>query len=768
MKLSINIFQGVILSLMAAHAWAAPNRRIEGTLREKGTRNPISGASIYVIPSVPDGAPAPDASTRLRAITDEQGRYTVSGEIPDDFEWVINVAGYERFEAIDRWRGSDEAPFKRQLFLQKDNYQVYETTVFGQGDRRDDTKKSLKAAEFLNLPGSGGDPIKAVQNLPGVNRVQSFNSQVAIQGSAPRDTKYTIDGHEVPIIFHFGGLTSVVQPEALDRVDYLSAGYGPEFGRTSGGLVGAWTRAPRTDRVHGMGFMDTFNSGGQLEGPAGQNGSFMVGLRQSYIGQTLKRAVKNNPNFNLTVVPEFRDALAMYEGELTPIDHFRVVGLASEDKLGFLFKTPIESDPAFRGTFDNTTSFFRIIPQLTHKHGENTVSKWSLGLGRDYVKVNAGENYFHLRTWQATTRFELEHRISETWVSQWGLDNRFTSAQVDLRLNDFYSEGGVPNPFTVGAKRQINVNSDYSVYGAYWRNEFKPVESSWTLMPSVRADYFNKTEEFVPAPRLAARYQIDESLYLRGSSGIYYQPPQEQESDSTSGNPDIESPKAIHGALGVEKDFRGGTSRGLLLSGGGFYKHFDDLIVASSAYVNRNGTLTPENFNNNGRGHAYGLESMLKMELDPWSGWLAYTLSKSERWRAGGVHYPFEYDQTHNLTLIAAREMGRGWRLSSRLRYTTGSPTTPITGASYDADNDVYIPTRGALYSQRLDPFMQLDVRVDKKWIYDTWIFSIYLDVQNATNAKNSEDIRYAYDYRSKSKVTGLPILPTFGLKGEF
>jgi hypothetical protein len=80
----------------------------------------------------------------------------------------------------------------------------------------------------------------------------------------------------------------------------------------------------------------------------------------------------------------------------------------------------------------------------------------------------------------------------------------------------------------------------------------------------------------------------------------------------------------------------------------------------------------------------------------------------------------------------------------------------------------VYIPIIGSIYSQRFDAFKQLDFRIDRKFIYDTWILTAYLDILNLTNSANSQNIEYSYDYTQNKKVRGLPILPTFGVKGEF
>ena len=63
---------------------------------------------------------------------------------------------------------------------------------------------------------------------------------------------------------------------------------------------------------------------------------------------------------------------------------------------------------------------------------------------------------------------------------------------------------------------------------------------------------------------------------------------------------------------------------------------------------------------------------------------------------------------------------------------------------------------------------MQLDVRLDKQWVFDRWLLDAYLDVQNATNHVNPEGIAYNYDYTQSKVNQGLPILPLLGLRAEF
>lgn len=770
-------FTGICIAAFTGAFFSAPvvlaqTSTVSGVLLERGTRKPLEGVNLFLFPG---GVPAPGATgpAPLRATSAKDGRFSIESVPDGEFSWVVNATGYERLELKDRapiaGAGTGAGAEGRRLYLERTRYDVYETTVFGRGEKKDDTTRSLKASQITQIPGSGNDPIKAIQNLPGVNRPAPLQSQVIIQGSAPEDTRYQINGHEVPIIFHFGGLTSVVPPESLDRVDYLSAGYGPENGRAIGGLVGAVTRSARDDRLHGTAFLDVFNAGLFLEGPLSPSSRFLFGVRKSYIGEVLRAVLPEDGDFNLTVAPSFSDLTAQVEVDVTPIDQASVLAVGSLDTLEFLLAQPVGSDPSFRGDFYSKTAFFRLIPQWKHKHGENTVSRWSLGFGKDWIRFSATDNYFNLASVSLSERVEVEHAASALWKTTLGLDSQHRWTEVDLLLRDFYFAGGVANPYSSGTYRNVIVENNESEWGAYWKNEVRLGASSpVTLLPSLRAEAYTSTDEAFALPRLGARYRASDSLLFRASGGLYAQPPQPQELDPTVGNPDVKSPRAWHLSAGAEKDFRQGSTQGWVLNGGGFYKWLDRLVIPSTTLVTRNGVTTPEFYSNAGSGRAYGLEALLKMDFTPWSGWLSYTLSRSTREEPGQSTYLSQYDQTHLLTLIASRELPSNWRVAARFRYVTGEPSTPITGAFFDSDNDVFVPVRGPFFSERLGAFAQLDFRVDKRWIFRDWILSLYLDIQNITNRRNAEQFQYAYDYSSRTAIEGLPILPTLGLKGEF
>jgi hypothetical protein len=74
----------------------------------------------------------------------------------------------------------------------------------------------------------------------------------------------------------------------------------------------------------------------------------------------------------------------------------------------------------------------------------------------------------------------------------------------------------------------------------------------------------------------------------------------------------------------------------------------------------------------------------------------------------------------------------------------------------------------GKVNTSREDAFHQLDLRVDKRWIYDSWILGVYLDVQNVYNRANPEGREYNFNYSDYKPRQGLPILPILGIRGEF
>jgi outer membrane receptor protein involved in Fe transport len=255
--------------------------------------------------------------------------------------------------------------------------------------------------------------------------------------------------------------------------------------------------------------------------------------------------------------------------------------------------------------------------------------------------------------------------------------------------------------------------------------------------------------------------------------GLFTQPPQFQESTSAPnaffpgamlGNPNLLPQRATHYAVGMEHDF----SRWISLSVEGFYKSLNDLVesVPSATQLQHSGTPP---YTNDGVGRVYGMEVLLRHRPSTrFFGWIAYTLMRAERRNEPDQPWHlYQYDQTHILTLIASYTIGAGWEVGARFRYVTGSPVTPVIGSFYNADSMSYTPVNGPTNSARAMDFHQLDLRVDKTWRFRWGSVGVFLEVLNVYNQQNQEGVQYNFNYTQSQPVTGLPIFPNLGIRGE-
>jgi outer membrane receptor protein involved in Fe transport len=295
--------------------------------------------------------------------------------------------------------------------------------------------------------------------------------------------------------------------------------------------------------------------------------------------------------------------------------------------------------------------------------------------------------------------------------------------------------------------------------------ELTPV-AGLKLFPGIRTDYHTDTKAWTADPRIGARFDVHAGYprtTLKGGFGLYHQPPQPYQSIAPFGTPGVGSPSAIHSSFGIEQEI----SHPIELSVEGFHKDLRNLIVAVPDANNSQGGTSYQNI---GSGRSYGAEVLLRYKPQgKFFGWVAYTLSRSERRdHPGDALYLYEYDQTHILTALGSYKLGHGWQAGARFRYVSGSPYTPELGGIVDYDAGSYAPiTSTNKNSARVGAFHQLDLRVDKTWQHKDWSFSMYLDVQNTYFHNNPEGVAYNYNYSKTGSLTGLPFLPIIGLRGE-
>ena len=231
-----------------------------------------------------------------------------------------------------------------------------------------------------------------------------------------------------------------------------------------------------------------------------------------------------------------------------------------------------------------------------------------------------------------------------------------------------------------------------------------------------------------PEPRLAVRYQVSPRWVVKAGAGLYAQPPDATAFSQAFGNPFLGPQHGVQAVVGGEVDSAPRVARG-------GRRLLQDAARPGCLVAEPGPALAGKRWSRAGlRRGAAGRQQISTRFF----GWVVYTLSQSERKdHPDEAWYPFQFDQTHILTLILSWALPREWRVGGRFRYVTGDPYTPVVGSFYDATSDRYTPILGGTNSGRLPSFNQLDLRVDKAFTFNRWRLSAYLDVQNVYRAEN-------------------------------
>jgi TonB family protein len=738
-------------------AASGPTVPLVGRVLRAGDRQPLGGLTVLV----DDGAPATE--------TNANGSFTFDA-VPVGAH-VIHVVGPEVAKSDFKVTLTPGKKLTTTWYVL--GRERYSSTVRGQRAVVETVEQTLSGDELRRIPGTQGDTLKAVQNLPGVARPPFGGGLLIVWGSAPQDTRTYVDGVFIPTLYHFGALRSTVNSEMVSGLQFLPGGYGVDHGRGLGGVIEVETRNPlsnnRPDGFHGFVQLDLIDGSFMVEGPITKNLSFAVAARRSWIDAFLPIFTTND--FQLS--PVYYDYQAKLHWRASPHDDVDLFVFGSDDAIKLVAKG--SSDPTLQAEFDSHTYYHRVLARWQHRFASRATLTVTPSVGYDVpfeFKGTFGNTVVSVdgETFEYNLRAALRQPLGRHLRLDVGVDfegNRwFLSANAPQR--GMPREGDRGGAFA-GAFDFAKETLDELAAAPYVALNFMPVKNL-LITPQLRLEvldfrgYQTSPDAFDHAytlvePRASARYQITKWAAVKAALGVYHQPPDPGSFMKGFGNPSLLPQYGWQYVVGA--DFEPTST--LHVEAQGFYKDLRKLVVRGEQ--GSDPTLV-----NEGQGRVYGAELLVRQEL--WKGffgWVAYTISRSERkdhpddpWRL------FQFDQTHILTIIGSYKLGRGYQVGVRFRYVTGNPYTPIAGSYYDVNSDSYVPIGAPLYSSRLGSFNQLDVRFDKKWTFQKWSLSMYLDIHNLYNASNPEGYANNFDYTQRQPVASLPFLPVYGVRGDF
>jgi hypothetical protein len=648
-------------------------------------------------------------------------------------------------------------------------------------EEKEVARRTLTLQEVKKIPGFGGDAVKVIQAMPGVARPSFGSGEVIVRGSPTWDSKFYLDGIDLPVLYHFGGLKSVYNSDALKEIEFYPGGYGTRYGGSIAGAIEITGREAQKDRWHGAVDLNTLDGYALAEGPVTKNVSVLFSGRRSFIGEIVNAALKNRKDFPVSVLPYYWDYIGRVDWKIDKKQSAFLTLFGSCDSLKVLI-------PEMRGGDNNISEQTNQMKMRTMfnmgilGHDFTINDKWKNSLRYGLTLFNYSASIFGFSSWkEKATLNQIRDQLTFS-VN----DHLKLNAGVDMQFMNLDSIIVATSTGTGLVKIDTVKNWFFGVEGAYLNCEWKPIENL-QIIPGLRYDYYpelkydgsivpaywdyssfnnNKGISGEPSFRCTARYEVAKNHTIKAAIGNYSQTPQPigQTIMEGWGDPYMASTKAAHYVAGYEWKISDLINTDLQTY---FNNQWDVPFMASS--VNTNGGV--QNPWVMGRGRMYGLELMLRhLQSEHFFGWIAYTLSRSERFNPDkGKWEIYGQDETSNLQVLGSWKLPKEWDLGFRLRYVTGKPVTPIIGETWKRAYEAIVPIYGETNSDRMDPFFQLDVRVDKKFVYKKFMSSVYIDFQNISwfFYKSPEMDIYNYDHSDKTRVSMIPLVAT-GFSMEF
>jgi hypothetical protein len=710
----------VITLLALAVVQAAP---VTGELRERGTRDPLPGFVGWdegLVPTDRRGAfelDLPEGNWELRFVSEGYVPLRLRVDVP-------------RAEALIIYLEPEPAPL--------------EVVVESRVDSPHGSFQILDRERVEDTPGTHGDPFRLVQSLPGVAQTREFSPSagaLSIRGAAPGDSKFFLDGVEIPYLFHFQEYASVFHTRLLERLEVYPSTFGAAYGNAVGGIVEAVSRPPEAERVHGGVNWSLVNGGGWVAAPVGDAGAASGSARRSY-ADFLGRA-----SDQYTVWPVFWDYLGRYDHQVRPGHRVSLTLFGAGDRYGRLARVvdeldplELEADPEF--TFDR--AFHAMSVRAVDDLGW-LVLKSSLALVHDRWEGQVGDDHQRRRERYAWLREDGLIGVGDGLDLAIGFEAKLTEVERQAVVSQAWAELGTEAPLLT---RGVPVDETLRRLrgGAYLepRLDWGDVR----IQPGLRIQWDTTVGGFAADPRVTVRYKPLDLVQIRAAAGRYTQSPSLDALSPTSGDPELGWTHSDQASFGVDLALVGRIEVSADLWGKRLY---DTLIELPGE---------PPRAED---GWAAGLELTTRYRLrERFFAGMVLTVGRSVRDGA-----PFEFDQPFAFGAVGSYSTESGWTFGARYRYSVGLPYTPVTDGLYDGDSDTYEPVFGAPNSVRMPPFQKLDLRVAKELELRRFVVSAYADLWIVPPANAALYPIYSHDYRQVEYVSGPSVIPLVGIQAE-
>jgi hypothetical protein len=693
-----------------------------GRVLTRGSITAVPGATIT-------------AASGESTVSDGEGRFTLA-LAPGPVDVVITEPSHERLRVHELLLAKQGLSV--EYLLPPSTSHRYRSTVRGVAGHEGE-RFSLAGEELHTVPGALGDPFRAIGLMPGVTMPVTLLPLYVVRGASPGMNGFFLDGMRVPQLFHLMIGGGVVNGRLVDQLDFYPGSYDASFGHFAGGIIDSATRPARRDGQHGEAQLRIYDLSAMAElalpHGVGITASGSYGWPGLLIRLVAAGVDVEYGDYQLRV--DWKGLTLQVLGSYDSIKLSHDGGGASPDENRLTFH---RAQLRYRGLRQHLTYEVALIGGYDEMRlfGGNGVTKLSLG-------------------WRA---------LADTRWRRWQL-----RAGVDGELSRFRGDNFSGATSDLG---ELAGNRDGVVAGAFaaLTVDWIPHRLSTTL--SGRGDVYHANGVTLVGldPRLNLRAQLTSRVALNAGGGVYHQPP-----SFPVPLPGIDTfalrlglQRAYHSSLGAEAQLPQAFSLSLT----GYYQRFANVEDSTLDFNNVTVCAPPPPESLKGvpaatmrtvDGQAYGGELLLRRHRGKVTGWIAYTLGRSDRFLPCGTR-PSDFDQTHTLNVVVQARLPHQLMLGGRLYVTTGRPGTrldPALGADTPRNN------------WRLPTYVQLDARLDREWLYKHWALDLFVEILNLTYSESALGVEYPFDKEKMRNLYESPqafgfrwVLPTIGVRGRF
>ena len=776
-----SIFRCIFFTLLFSVTMAyADNQDFSLLVLQKGTGDPVDGATVVII------------STNDYVTTDAAGKATLT-EIEPGTQVKILAPGYETLVTTIQ---PDDGAIK--FYIEPISVEGVGMEVVAERLPEKISKISMTAEELAYAPGSQGDPLIAVQSLPGVVAVEDGGGEVYLRGSDSNDNITVVNRVPIGYLYHFGGLRSTINPRLISDLNLFLGGFPVTYGDALGGVFDVRLRDPSANKRRYYFNVSTIESNFVVEGPVSpekSQDSFYIAARRSYVDLLLSPSDfsdlvsdedKTEDETNQFIsVPRYYDIQGVYHHPTSngSLDYYYY---AAGDEQAFENREGVKADPQAAGELGTKQSFQTL--GVTWKASLNSRLNIDMPLALYYYNeeirfgTDDNGNPFFANSEQLNLFWlpELTWKYNRDNEVIYGLDTRYFNVPLDLYISRPPLEDDIDFQVTDLEKYRVkdtiragNV-APYAQLRTRWNNKL-------TTIAGIRYSYLEGSGGINMSdvsPRLAVEYQYTPATLYTASWGRYLQAPLGFELLDGFGNPALEYTEAEHRIVGVEHKFNKLWS----VKGEAYHKPMQNLVVPIDS------ATPPDNYQNLGEGEAYGIDVYLKRERrNGRMGWLSYSYAKSTRYnplRPEDGDRNFSGDQPHTLTFVWSEPFRDGpfdwmknwkyWTWGIKLQAHSGHVYTPVVGVTTTTNPDGstrYVPQYGAHNSERTPAYYRLDVRLERAFLANERRMKLYLEILNVTNHKNVTGYDYGEEFEqlaNPNELTGMPFFPYIGFEMEF